>query len=702
MIHIKKIISFIRERRPWVAVFSLAILGLVAGGYVYYHSEENHIRQDKYREIATIAELKAGQIDQWRKERLGDALRTARSPLFREAVVRWMRDPADTGLQSALLERLRLEQEAYGYADALLLDTDGRILLSASKRPDPVDVAAKRAIKSGLTSHAPALSDLYRCPHGIVHLDAVAPILNTEGRPVTVVLLHCNAEAFLYPLIQSWPTPSRTAETMLVSRDGDDVLFLNDLRHQPDTALALRRPLTQVDLPAVQAVLGKQGMFQGRDYRNVEVLADLHPVSGSPWFMVAKVDTHEILVEARYRAGVTSLVVFLCILLLVGTIVYAYRTQQEAERRKGKEALHEAERRLHLFIESVKDYAIYLLDAHGRVVSWNAGAERLKGYHSDEIVGQDYAKFFTLEDQQSNKPKHLLTIAKSEGGVKNEGWRVKKDGSPFWADTVITALRNEDGSLYGFAKITRDLTERKQAEEKLNYTLADLERSNRELEQFAYVASHDLQEPLRMVSSYTQLLAQRYEGELDEKAKKYIDYATDGAIRMQRLINDLLAYSRVGTRGKPPESTDSHAVLGEAIRNLAASIEDNHAIITNDDLPTVHADASQLAQVFQNLIANAIKFRSKKHPRIHVAARDQGGEWIFSVKDNGIGIEQQYADRVFVIFQRLHTREEYPGTGIGLALCKRIVERHGGRIWFESKPGKGSTFSFTIPKMGRE
>jgi light-regulated signal transduction histidine kinase (bacteriophytochrome) len=201
-----------------------------------------------------------------------------------------------------------------------------------------------------------------------------------------------------------------------------------------------------------------------------------------------------------------------------------------------------------------------------------------------------------------------------------------------------------------------------------------------------------------MVSSYTQLFAQRYKDQLDDKAEKYIDYVVDGAVRMQRLINDLLTYSRVGTRGKPLEPTDAHSVLGEVLRNLQIAIDESRAIITNDDLPTLRADASQLLQVFQNLIANAIKFRRESPPRIHVSARDRGREWVFSISDNGIGIEPQYKDRIFVIFQRLHTKQEYPGTGIGLPLCKRIVERHGGKIWFESEPGKGTTFFFTILK----
>ena len=201
-----------------------------------------------------------------------------------------------------------------------------------------------------------------------------------------------------------------------------------------------------------------------------------------------------------------------------------------------------------------------------------------------------------------------------------------------------------------------------------------------------------------MVASYTQLLAERYEGQLDEKAQKYIAYAVDGAVRMQQLVNDLLTYARVGTSGNPIAPADAGRVLGQAIGDLATAIEESRAVVTNEELPLLRADASQLRQLFQNLLANALKFRSEEVPRVHVSARDEGRDWVFAVRDNGIGIDRQYAERVFVVFQRLHTRRDYPGTGIGLALCKRIVERHGGRIWFESEPGKGSTFSFTVPK----
>jgi light-regulated signal transduction histidine kinase (bacteriophytochrome) len=228
--------------------------------------------------------------------------------------------------------------------------------------------------------------------------------------------------------------------------------------------------------------------------------------------------------------------------------------------------------------------------------------------------------------------------------------------------------------------------------------VADLKRSNEELQQFAYVASHDLQEPLRAVASFTQLLSQRYKGKLDADADEFIAFAVGGANRMQTLINDLLSYSRLETRGKPPEPTDSHDALGQALANLGTAIRESVALVTNDDLPKVLADEGQLVQLFQNLIGNAVKFHGKEPPRVHVSAALQGREWLFSVRDNGIGIAQEYQERIFSIFQRLHSREEYPGTGIGLALCKRIVERHGGTIRVESEPGSGSTFFFTLPK----
>lgn len=246
-------------------------------------------------------------------------------------------------------------------------------------------------------------------------------------------------------------------------------------------------------------------------------------------------------------------------------------------------------------------------------------------------------------------------------------------------------------------QLRAEMDERKKVEEALYRRTTELARSNAELEQFAYVASHDLQEPLRMISSYVQLLVHRYKGKLDQDADDFIGYAADGASRMQRLINDLLAYSRVGTRGKSFEQVSLDAILHQATENLHLAVEEKHAVITHDPLPVVYGDSGQLTQVLQNLIDNAIKFRGEEPPQIHISARLQDTEWVISVRDNGIGIAPEFVGKLFTLFQRLHTRKEYPGTGLGLAICKRIVERHGGRIWVESHPGEGATFFFTLP-----
>jgi len=237
------------------------------------------------------------------------------------------------------------------------------------------------------------------------------------------------------------------------------------------------------------------------------------------------------------------------------------------------------------------------------------------------------------------------------------------------------------------------------AYQELEHKTRELTRSNEELQQFAYVASHDLQEPLRMISSYTQLLGRRYGDRLDGDAQEFMAFIVDGAARMKQLIEDLLAYSRVGTRGKDFQEVDSGASLARALANLRASQESSGAVITHDAMPRVMADGAQLAQVFQNLIGNAIKFRGEGPPKIHVGAETTGTVWAFTVKDDGIGLDTQYADRIFMMFQRLHNKAEYPGTGIGLAIVKKIVERHGGRIWVESEPGKGATFGFTIARQ---
>ena len=329
------------------------------------------------------------------------------------------------------------------------------------------------------------------------------------------------------------------------------------------------------------------------------------------------------------------------------------------------------------------------------VVDVNPAFERITGYAEDETIGRN-CRFLQGPDTEGEEIETMRRAISEEGDCQVVLKNYRKDGTAFWNEIKIAPVRDSDGRLTHFVGILTDVTERIHAQQAMERVAEELRRSNEELEQFAYVASHDLQEPLRMVASYTQLLARRYKDKLDQNAQDFIGFAVEGAQRMQSFIQDLLLYSRVGTHGRPFERMDAGAALQRAVENLRFAIAEKNAEVVATDLPQVYADPVQLTQLFQNLIGNAIKFCRDRPLRVDISAVKRGREWEFTVRDNGIGIAPEDRDRIFVIFQRLHSRQEYEGTGIGLAICKKIVERHGGKIWVKSETGDGTEFHFTI------
>lgn len=347
-------------------------------------------------------------------------------------------------------------------------------------------------------------------------------------------------------------------------------------------------------------------------------------------------------------------------------------------------------------IEEIQDYAIILLDLNGTIVNWNKGAERIKGYTSHEIVGKNFRNFYTKKDLHNDKPDTLLAQAKEEGRAEDEGWRVKKDGSVFWGNVVITATHNAAGELIGFIKLTRDLTERRKAEESLRKHSKEIEEKNKELEQYTYIASHDLQEPLRTVQNFVKLFESEYQTTFDEEALQYLQFINQATGRMSQLIKGLLDYSRIGQKQKL-QALDLNVILDEVLIDLGEAINNAKATVIVDEMPKLNGYETELRLLFQNLISNAIKFRNPDRAlEVKVSSEKTENGYSCTVSDNGIGIEKKHLDRIFVMFQRLHSRDKYEGTGIGLTHCKKIVELHNGTIQVSSTPGEGSQFLFTL------
>ena len=372
------------------------------------------------------------------------------------------------------------------------------------------------------------------------------------------------------------------------------------------------------------------------------------------------------------------------------------------------EALRLAEEQLKLFIELVSDYAIFMLDAKGGILTWNSGAERIKGYQSHEVIGKHFSIFFTAEEIRRESPERALRIAAEEGRFQMEGWRLRKDGSRFWADVIITAVRDQEGNIHGFGEVTRDITGQKQADEeiqKLNSELeqrviertAGLEAANKELEAFSYSVSHDLRAPLRAVDGFSQAVLEDYGPQLPEEGRRYLRTIRREAQRMGMLIDDLLTFSRLSRAPLNKRKVDTGELIRSVLKDLSDQQGGRQIELRTGELPSCAGDPALLKQVWINLLSNAFKYTQKREAAVieigceHTAEGD-----VYFVRDNGTGFDMRYANRLFGVFQRLHRAEEFEGTGVGLAIVQRVVQRHGGRVWAEAEEGRGATFRFTL------
>ena len=513
-----------------------------------------------------------------------------------------------------------------------------------------------------------------------------------------------NQRAFIITGDQSY-IPLHESATQRLHRDIDDVRRLTIDNAKQQHSLTQVDPLIATRLAELQegiALRQEQGFAAAesmvRDGRGKHTMDHLRTLIAE-----MKGEEQRLLRQRLETAGISSRrtktlivvgnVMALLFLFTAGLVIF----QEMGRRHRAEGALRAGEERFRLLVTGVKDYAILMLDPEGRVASWNAGAERIKGYHAEEILGKHLSVFYPAEEVERGKPHFELRVAAREGRIEDEGWRVRKDGSQFWANVVITALRDEKGRLRGFAKVTRDMTERRRAEEDLATRNSQLEAANEELRAFSYSVSHDLRAPLRAIDGFSLALLEDYETELDTEGKTYLRRIRAAAGRMGQLIDGMLNLARVSRSGMVRESVDLTPLAEEIAAELQASQPQRKATIVIPPQLPVKGDRLLLRVVLENLLSNAWKFTSERPTtHIEVGMKANGRKTVHFVRDNGAGFDMQHADKLFGVFQRLHRENEFPGTGVGLATVQRIIHRHGGKIWAEAAPGEGATFYFML------
>lgn len=722
-----------------VLVFCILAFGIGITGYRYYENQKRQIKSDIHDELRAVAELKVNEISRWRKERLGDASTIIENFIIGREIQKWLQDPGESTLNEEILIWMESLRAHYDYDDVLLTDAEGRVLLSIPEGRR-ADAELLDCLSQSIRLKAPLLSELYRSEtDSALRLSLAAPIIDRseQNAPVAAVLIfRIDPYKFLYPLIQLWPTSSHTAESLLVRREGNEVVFLNELRHWDGLALSLRLPVDREQLPAAMAARGLEGVVEGLDYRGMPVMAAIRSIPDSPWLLVAKEDEDEVYEPIRRYAWIT--------VIMVGTMIAGagvglafiwmsqhakmYRRQQEAlqevkgelERRVEertaelvtanehlKQGIEERELAKRIALEKSRILEAFFshsitplvfLDRDFNFIRVNEPYAKACKRASSDFPDHNYFEFYSSEAkpifEQVVESKELFQVmARPFVFPEHPEW-----GVTYWDWSLVPILDSNEEVEFLVLSLN-DVTARKRAEEALGIYVKKLEWSNRELQDFAAVASHDLQEPLRKIQTFGDHLSINYADRLGDDGCDYLRRMIRASNRMRTFIHDLLNYSRVATKAEPFSPVDLTEVVSEVLSDLEISREKTKGIIEVGDLLAIEADARQMHQLFQNLISNALKFHGEEKPvvKVHGSMTDDDRAYRIMVEDNGIGFDEKYLDRIFGPFQRLHGRDAYEGNGMGLAICRKIVERHGGSITAESSPGNGAKFIVTLP-----
>jgi PAS domain S-box-containing protein len=687
----------------WLLLFFILLAaGIVAAGHSYYQGHERRYRAEVERQLAAIADLKVAELTQWREERLSDARIFLGNESFSDLVQRSVEFPADTEPRARLTAWLRQVKDAHGHDGILVLSPHGAEVASAPAAQEPFAPNLRTAISECLRKREITFIGFHRdSPDHPILLSLLVPIYAPRdvSRSLGVLMLRVDPNVSLYPLIKRWPTASRTAETLIVRREGDDVLFLNELRFRESAALSLREPISNERLPAVQAVLGGTGGFEGVDYRGVDVISQLRSVPGSPWFLVARMDVDEVYGPLRERMWQQALLVALLLLATGAALGLEWRQQVirfrlYRERLKSAEALRASEARYRALVENAP-VAVFI-NRQSRVVEANLACLRLFGAQSkDQLLGRSPLDLFDPQRHSAIR-EQFQTLRDSGDAVPFlEETIVRLDGTT--TEVEVTAAPFLDHGVGAIHVVLSDITERKAAERALLASENELRQRNDELTRFTYTVSHDLKSPLVTIQTFLGYLEKDLAKQDSAAVEKDFGFIRPAAQKMSRLLGELLELSRVGTTRNPSERVSLGEVVNEALALVAGRISERGPRVEVTQQQTMlNGDKVRLVEVFQNLVDNAVKFMGDEpSPLVEIGAEDSGGETVLFVRDNGSGIDPRHAGKLFGLFEKLDPNSE--GTGVGLALVRRIVEVHGGRIWVESTgQGQGSCFRFTL------
>ncbi len=720
-----------------IIFFSVSVFIIVRGYYVY-QDQKTDIGNAARQQLTAIAELKVGEINNWRKERIANATVIFENNVFASNVFQFFNNPSSLEAKKNILSLLSATQKSYQYKNILLLDKNKKVKLALNRYNSNFGKIYSNVINEAFEKNNIVFSDFYRDDKTSgVFLSMAIPIViiqkkNTIRLGTVMVIIDPNIR--LYPTIKVWPTPSETGEALLAHRDGNEVVYLNELRYSKNIPMTMRYPITQSSLPAVRAVLGAKGVVEGIDYRKKNVLAAIKAVPDSTWFLVAKVDTEEIYASLTERFWMAVFFIIVTILILGVVAAYIWRYRQAKYYREQYEQEY---KRAFLYARSLIEASLdplVTISPEGKIMDVNSSTELITGRSRKELIGSNFSNYFTQPEKADegyklvfekgvvrDYPLSLRTVA---GGVtevlynaslyKNESGEVQ---GIFAAARDVTELRRIEQALKAAHNelelrvkertnelqrtneaLQSEIRERKDVEKLIELRTKLLEVTNKELESFSYSVSHDLRAPLRAIDGYTRMILRDQRDKLNDDAKRKFDLIRSNTQMMGKLIDDLLSFSRLGRLEINMSKLDMEGLINDIWMELQIINPDRRIDFKIKNIPPSRGDRTLIKQVYSNLLSNAVKYtKFKDKAYIETGGYPEGNENIYYVKDKGVGFDMKYYDKLFGVFQRLHSADDYEGTGVGLAIVQRIIHRHGGRVWAEGKVEEGAIFYFSLP-----